>query len=463
CAIIFSNNNEIISWGPINDEFKHFNHLDLIHIGKIVDTNLQSLFSDQDNNHNTHPEMERRDDLQIYDTHDDDEVIDDDYDDGYPVQNNSSQPISLQEAIATTFGKFIDKSLTVNYWQCGLDLNLNTWKNKLFSRREYNQQIEQQQRTAMKQYAINDCTAVAELFFYMYPSKANDYQTQETPPSPPPPPTTTNTTTTTITTTNIITNYENELSDISEDELIEMLKPKFNKKQKLIEFNPPDEQAIEEPFEQPSEQQHTQIQSISKSERQKRKNEKLKWKQQNRPDFKNKLKRPIYYKYEFRKIRAQLRDDNIHTSHQITINRKYNEVIIGFKSQQALEHATKIIKINYFSKNQYIERWGLIQQQIISNKITFEQLLAQVYSYYNEQIKAKFVEFHFAVSLSPFPDPVTESQKLIKAFIGMFFLDIVAERSIVVETNMSCLQSILQSLLAFLESLVQRTPTKTDN
>ncbi|CAF2829542.1 unnamed protein product, partial [Rotaria sp. Silwood2] len=57
----------------------------------------------------------------------------------------------------------------------------------------------------------------------------------------------------------------------------------------------------------------------------------------------------------------------------------------------------------------------------------------------------------------------TELQKLIKSFIGMFFPDIVAERSIVVETNMSCLKSILQSLLAFLESLVQRTPTKTNN
>lgn len=33
----------------------------------------------------------------------------------------------------------------------------------------------------------------------------------------------------------------------------------------------------------------------------------------------------------------------------------------------------------------------------------------------------------------------------------------------VVETDMSCLKSILQSLLAFLESLVRRTPTKTDN
>jgi hypothetical protein len=35
--------------------------------------------------------------------------------------------------------------------------------------------------------------------------------------------------------------------------------------------------------------------------------------------------------------------------------------------------------------------------------------------------------------------------------------------SIVVERNMSCLKSILQSLLGFLESLVQRTPNKSDN
>ena len=57
----------------------------------------------------------------------------------------------------------------------------------------------------------------------------------------------------------------------------------------------------------------------------------------------------------------------------------------------------------------------------------------------------------------------TELQKLIKSFIGMFFPGTDAERSIAVETNMACLKSILQSLLAFLESLVQRTPTKSDN
>ncbi|CAF1561754.1 unnamed protein product, partial [Adineta ricciae] len=41
---------------------------------------------------------------------------------------------SLQDAIATTFNKFLDKSQTINLWQCGIDLELDTWKNKLFSR-----------------------------------------------------------------------------------------------------------------------------------------------------------------------------------------------------------------------------------------------------------------------------------------------------------------------------------------
>ncbi|CAF1638835.1 unnamed protein product, partial [Rotaria sp. Silwood1] len=156
CSIKFSNNNEIISWGPLEEEFKNFHHLNLIHIGKnIKDTNLQSLFSDQYDTAKTHPEMEKRDDqtrcisFDIYDTsgdndiHDNDEEMNDDYDDNYPVQYNSNQPISLQNAIATTSGKFIDKSLTVNHWQCGLDLDLNTWKNQLFSRRQYNKNIEE--------------------------------------------------------------------------------------------------------------------------------------------------------------------------------------------------------------------------------------------------------------------------------------------------------------------------------
>jgi hypothetical protein len=40
-------------------------------------------------------------------------------------------------------------------------------------------------------------------------------------------------------------------------------------------------------------------------------------------------------------------------------------VRIGFKSQEELEHATRIMRINYFSKNQYEERWGSTQSKYI--------------------------------------------------------------------------------------------------
>lgn len=36
---------------------------------------------------------------------------------------------------------------------------------------------------------------------------------------------------------------------------------------------------------------------------------------------------------------------------------------------------------------------NLMQQQVNTKNITFEQLLAQVYTYYNEQIKPKLIEF----------------------------------------------------------------------
>ena len=59
--------------------------------------------------------------------------------------------------LATAFKKFLDKSLTLNWWQCGLDEKLNTWKTKLFSRHNYDEQTEKQQRQNMIRYAVNDC------------------------------------------------------------------------------------------------------------------------------------------------------------------------------------------------------------------------------------------------------------------------------------------------------------------
>jgi hypothetical protein len=346
CSIILNNNNKILTWGTIENEFKDFGHLNLIQIGKIEHINLQSRFREWCNK-KTHPAMERRDD----EMNDDGKNVHD------PTFNDDYLLWSLQNAIAVTFGKFLDKSLTVNFWQCGLDLILNTWKKKILSRRGYNKQEEQQQRLQMIQYAVDDCTSVVELFFHIYPEEAEEQQVLEIP--------------TTTKSTNMILDLENDLSDISEDELIQLLKPKFDKKQatsrqvhdqsgELIitttqhetnEPSPPEQEpTVLEPAPSTSKQ--------TKKEKQQKKNEKLKWKRKHQPNFQLKIKRPIYHRYDYRKIRAQLLDDYIFTSHHIKINSQHNEVVIGFKSQEEVEHATKIMRINYFSKNQYYDRWG---------------------------------------------------------------------------------------------------------
>ncbi|CAF4067647.1 unnamed protein product [Rotaria sp. Silwood1] len=154
----------------------------------------------------------------------------------------------------------------------------------------------------------------------------------------------------------------------------QILMPKFDEEPRILMpyFDKPpqtliskfDEQnyltieTTEEEMNELNAQEQTTTTRLSKSEKQRKKNLKLKLKQKYHPNFQRKIKRPIYYRYDYKKIRAQLCDDNIYTSHQIRINRKYNEVIIGFKSRQQLERARNIMKINYFSKNQYIERWG---------------------------------------------------------------------------------------------------------
>ena len=101
-----------------------------------------------------------------------------------------------------------------------------------------------------------------------------------------------------------------------------------------------------------------QEETMSKSERQRKKNEKLKWKKKHLPSFQNKIIRPIYNRYDYRKIRAQLKADHVLTSHQITIDRHRQEVSIGYKSTEEVEIAKEIIRIDYFSKEQYLHRWG---------------------------------------------------------------------------------------------------------
>ncbi|CAM4778550.1 unnamed protein product [Rotaria magnacalcarata] len=49
---------------------------------------------------------------------------------------------------------------------------------------------------------------------------------------------------------------------------------------------------------------------------------------------------------------------------------------------------------------------SLMQQQVNIKKTTFEQLLSQVYIYYDQKIKPKLLELNSTVSSSPFSDPV---------------------------------------------------------
>jgi hypothetical protein len=100
------------------------------------------------------------------------------------------------------------------------------------------------------------------------------------------------------------------------------------------------------------------VQQRWKKERQRQKNVKLKWKRKHQENFQLHIKRPIYHRYDHRKIRAQLLQDDIHTSHQVTISRTKAETRIGFKTKEEHSRAINIMKINYFSREKYYERWG---------------------------------------------------------------------------------------------------------
>ncbi|CAF5211058.1 unnamed protein product, partial [Rotaria magnacalcarata] len=229
--------------------------------------------------------MERRDEitghvsLDMLDISGDDDDMDDEQP-NYNFQVNTHQQRSniewsLQAAVATTLDKFLDKTETINHWKCGLNFELNTWQNKLFSRNRYDKQIEQTKRLKMKQYAIDDCTSVTEIFFIMYPSKINHNNEvkNEIPPA----------TTATTATRRTILDLRDDLSDISEDKLIEILKPKFDKPQTTLQILNEEPatltiQATAEEMnefnltdEQPQQSQTTTTTTLTKAERQKKK------------------------------------------------------------------------------------------------------------------------------------------------------------------------------------------------
>ena len=359
-SVIFNNGNKIVSWGPYTKEFKDFDN-GLIEPGNHIEPiNLQDKFQEWHNEQakqKTHPLRERREIITGYDSIPgggaEEQLKEAICDCGHKSHYDKQATWSLQDAVEWTMHLFLDKSETVNKWSCGLDLNLNTWRKRIFSKHEYNQIEEKTKRLSMLNYAINDCLAVAELYFNVYPLGENTSQYETPPPT---------------TTTRTIYIYDDELSDITDDEIeISRLKPPGqtppmpnNEQDQLIiqateeelnELNAPDVQPLQQT------QPQTTSTKLTKAETQRKKNIKLKDKQRHHPEFQKKITRPIYSRYDYRRIRAQLLDDDIHTSHQIKINWNKQEVTIGFKTTEQHERATRIMRANYFSKQQYGKRW----------------------------------------------------------------------------------------------------------
>jgi hypothetical protein len=70
---------------------------------------------------------------------------------------------SLQKAIKYSFDQALDKSMTVNFWSCGLDPILHTWKSN----------EDRQTRKSLISYAINDVFAPTNLYFHLIKSSCS--------------------------------------------------------------------------------------------------------------------------------------------------------------------------------------------------------------------------------------------------------------------------------------------------
>ena len=372
-SIIMKNTNKILTWGEQDSEMKNFKSFGLFEMNFPKDSaNVQQLFQRWHNGDKMHPKTggshtpgehegwEQRTSSEACDC-------------GHHTHWNPNTTWSLQDAIASMFGQFLNKAETVNKWGCGLDFDLGTWKDRLFSRKRYNLEEEQHKREQMRDYAVKDCTAVTKLYFSMYLEETRRLSSFETP-----------------STENTAAIAGDEFSDISEEDLVQplpFLSPPEVTVAETIDFHLFDNHSVEEMMDmylfqeqsteefkdlmwsngQPGPEASNDIvgqettrqdqpcptERTARAEKQRKENKKLKWKQQNNPHVQHKIRRPIYHRYDYRKIRSQLCDGDVHTSHQVTINRKIGEVSIGFKSVAEKERATRIMKVNYFSRDQY--------------------------------------------------------------------------------------------------------------
>ncbi|CAF3943814.1 unnamed protein product [Rotaria sp. Silwood1] len=370
CSIILHDENTKITWGPFDNEFKHFHSYGLFEKCKIKNAiNLQDHFSDWYNKPTniTHPVKESREKQTTW---------------------------SLQDAIKIAFQQFLDKNETVNKWRCGLDYKLNTWKIKLFSKNHSNANEEKEKRTLMIKYAVADCTAVTKLYFMIYPSDSGIQTSYETP-------------TPTTASTNMTLNI-NDLSDISEEEEPKILMPYFDKPpQTLIpKFNEQNYltiETIEEEMnefnvqEQQQAQEQTTITKLSKSEIQRKKNLKV-----------NKTPIIIFIDLGIQHYHRETQDHNEHQSEESISNTEIsndqqqqtsNDIISSFKNDlKDIETRLCLGSLGGFIVNDNLIEWQNKLKQSIERNDLGELLIqlqqtvpdkyaSKIFSIYENQFK----------------------------------------------------------------------------
>ena len=151
CQLIFSSSNKIMAWGDVLKELRPFEQFNLFDLSEVTNVlNLQGYFTREWNR--THPhtvdclahhqplvDESTSEDVLVCLVNSDDP--DDEFDSSDPAEdfNICICPIelppykaknaawSLQKAIQFVFHEALDKTMTFNFWSCGLDSSLQTW------------------------------------------------------------------------------------------------------------------------------------------------------------------------------------------------------------------------------------------------------------------------------------------------------------------------------------------------
>lgn len=181
CRQIFSSTNLIMGWGDVREELRKFVQFDLFDINQIDNTfNLQTYFTHYWNITHPHtPDCIDRHNQPVTELDSDDILVcyinsndlDPDYDSSDYITDfdtcicpDTIRPYkkknsiwSLQKAIKFVFNQALDKSMTMNFWSCGLDINLKTWRTPKDKHTRY----------SLIDYAINDVVATTKLYFHI--------------------------------------------------------------------------------------------------------------------------------------------------------------------------------------------------------------------------------------------------------------------------------------------------------